>query len=187
VTQSVLLRKFAAILLIVVLVFNLGGYRFLISSLQTKADNRLEAVIDNQQYDDADLVELRVTLQMPYQDRYTDFERHYGEITIDGKAYTYVKRKIEGDVLVLKCIPNNSKQELNKTADDLVKSNSGQDRDNNGKKQTSALKVFSGDYDDKTQFCLLAESNSYSNTLAASYAASLNDVLISIPHQPPKA
>jgi len=183
----VFLRKFAAILLIVVLVFNLGGYRFLISSLQTKADNRLEAVIDNQQYNDADLIEIRVALQMPYQDRYTDFERHYGEVTIDGKAYTYVKRKIEGDVLVLKCIPNHSKQQLNKTADDLVNSNSGQDRDNNGKKQASALKVFSGDYDDKTQFCLLAENDSDTNIMAAAYAASLNDVLISTPHQPPKA
>ena len=180
------MRRFAAILLILILLFNIGGYRFLITSLQIKADNRLESVIDNQEYNDADLIEIRVALQMPYQDRYTDFERHYGEINIDGKAFTYVKRKIAGDVLILKCIANSSKQQLNNTSDELTKANSGQDRDNTGKKQASVVKVFSGDFDDKNQFCHLSLNDAYSNILAGRYSATLNDVLINTPHQPPK-
>ena len=125
---------------------------------------------------------------MPYQERYTEFERHYGEINIDGKAYTYVKRKIEGNVLVLKCIANESKQELTKTADNLAKSNSGQEQENNGTKQSSSvLKIFSGDYDDKNQLCFLSVNDISRSLLTTDYAATLNDVLIKTPHQPPKA
>lgn len=170
----------------VILAFNLCGYRFVISMLQTKADARLEARIDNSDYDESQLIEMRVPLNMAYQTRYTEFERHYGEITIDGKAYTYVKRKIEGDVLVLKCIANESKQQLKKTAENLAKSNTGQDQENNGKKQSSSVKAFSADYDDKNQFCNIAVTDILNRILPASYSASLNDVLIQTPHQPPK-
>jgi hypothetical protein len=181
------LRKIAAILFMLVFAFNLCGYRFVISILQTKADARLEAQIDNSEYDESQLIEMQVPLNMAYQTRYTEFERHYGEITIDGKAYTYVKRKIAGDVLILKCIANESKQELRSTEDGIVKSNSGQDQDNNtGKKQTTSLKGFSGDYDDKNQFCDLSATIVLNQCFTARYNASLNDVLIQTPHQPPK-
>ena len=106
------MRKTAAILLTLILLFNLCGYRILINFLQQKADTKLETRIDNSEYDESQLIEIRVLMNMPYQQRYTAFERHYGEIEIDGKSYTYVKRKIEGDVLILKCIVNQSKEEL---------------------------------------------------------------------------
>lgn len=168
------------------LAFNLCGYRLVLAVLQQKADARLESRIDNNEYDESQLVEMRVQLDLPYQTRFTGFERHYGEIMIDGKAYTYVKRKIEGDVLVLKCIANESKQQLNKTADNQARNNSGQDQENNGKKQTAAVKTFSGDFDDKNQFCNLDIAALLNKVQSVSYAASLSDVLILTPHQPPQ-
>lgn len=171
-----------------ILAFNLCGYRFAISLLQSKADARLEARIDNNDYDESQLIEMRVQLNMAYQTRYTEFERHYGEINIDGKAYTYVKRKIEGDVLVLKCIANQSKEELRNTENSIIKTNSGQDQDNNtGKKQLAAQKGFSGDYDDKNQFCDLFLLSSSARSDLNGYNVSLKDVLIQTPHQPPRA
>jgi len=161
-----------------VLLFNLGGYRLLIASLQIKADAKLESVIDNRDYNEAELVEIKVSLNMPYQQRYTGFERHYGEINIDGKAYTYVQRKIDGDMLILKCIANNEKQLLKNTAADITKSNSGQDQDTNGKKQsTSLLKIFSGDYDNNI-FSLLPVYSASDKTTASSYADALSDIRI---------
>lgn len=170
-----------------ILAFNLSGYRLVLSALQTKADAQLESRIDNSDYDESQLIEMRVPLNMAYQTRYTEFERHYGEITIDGKEYTYVKRKIAGDVLILKCIANESKQALRKTADGIVKSNSGQEQENNnGKKQNTALKGFSGEYDDKDQFCHLTIFAQTLTGLSVRYASSLPDALIKTPHQPPK-
>lgn len=180
------MRKTAAILFILVLAFNLCGYRFVLSILQQKADKHLESRIDNNEYDESQLVEMRVPLDLPYQSRFTDFERHYGEIVIDGKAYTYVKRKMEGDVLVLKCIANESRQQLRKTADNLAKSNSGQDQENNGKKQNTAVKSFTGDFDDKNSFCDYNAALIQSRIQSTGYIAALSDALILTPHQPPQ-
>ena len=159
----------------------------IISILQNKADASLEASIDNKSYDESQLVEMRVELNMPYQDRHTEFERHYGEITIDGKAYMYVKRKVEGNVLVLKCIANQSKQDLKEKSDAITKANSGQDQQDNNKKQSSSfLKIFGGDYDDKNLSYDLAELSDLPGSYPISNSPALNDVLLSTPHQPPK-
>lgn len=180
------MRKITAILLVLLLFFNWYGYQFVISHLKKTADQKLESNIDQNNYDESQLIEIRVALNMPYQERYTEFERHYGEINIDGKVYSYVKRKIQGDVLILKCIPNESKQLLKNASDDLVKSNSGQDKENSGKKQSS-LKIFSSDYEDKNQFCNISLHLLSTNDKNIDYTSALNEVLIKTPHQPPRS
>ncbi len=181
------MKKFAAILLTLILLFNAGGYRLVIDLMQQKADNKLEARLDNSDYDESQLIEMRVSLNMPYQNRNTDFERHYGEINIDGKVYTYVKSKVEGDVLVLKCIANESKEQLKNTADNLAKSNGNQEQDNNKKQSTSLLKIFSGDFDDKNlSFCLSAKYTSNS-VLSGRYSDELKEALLLTPYHPPKS
>jgi len=180
------MKNVAAIFLIFILAFNLFGYRIMIASLEKRVDSIVERAIDNKEYTEAELIEIRIPLQMPYQERFTDFERHYGEITIDGKIYNYVKRKIEGDVLVVKCIANPAKQELKNTALELAKSNNDQYPENTGKKQTLSLqKNFKADYDDKNQFCFLTCLPASGNH-AAYYNSSLTEILIPIPHQPPQ-
>jgi hypothetical protein len=180
------MKKIAAILLITLLAVNLFGYRFIIATLERKADTSIENAIDNKDYNESDLIEIKIALQMPYQERYTDFERHYGEVIIDGRLYSYVERKIAGDELILKCLPNTSKQQLKKAADDIAKSNNGQDIENNGKKQSATQhKIFKADLDDKNQFNLLPDD--YASILSSRwYIASLSDVMIQKPHQPPK-
>lgn len=181
------LKKITAIILILLLFFNWYGYRLLLSVMQDHADHKLEYRIDNNDYDESQLIEIKVALNMPYQERFTDFERHYGEVTIEGKVYRYVKRKIEGDILILKCIPNHSKQLLIKKADDFTKSNSGQDQDNPGKKQTNSFaKVFSGDYDDQTLCCSLSGTDLAGNIFTLKFSSALKDILIKTPHQPPE-
>lgn len=181
------LKKITSILLILLLFFNWYGYRLVLSVKQDHADQKLESRIDNNEFDESQLIEIKVAMNMPYQQRFTDFERHSGEVTIDGKVYRYVKRKIEGDLLILKCIPNQSKQQLIKTADDLARSNSGQDQDNPGKKQTNSIsKIFSGDYDDQTLFCSLPCTDLAGNLFTLKFSSALKDILIKTPHQPPR-
>lgn len=154
--------------------------------MQNKADATLEAVIDNESYEESQLIEMRVALNMPYQERHTDFERHYGEITIDGKAYTYVKRKIEGNVLVLKCIANKQKQQLKEKEDAITKANNGQDQQDNKKQSNSFLKIFGSDYDHKNQSYSLSALEISINKYSSACSGSTKDVLIKTPHQPPK-
>ena len=170
------------------LLFNLFGYHMVIDLLQQKADTKLEALLDNSIYDESQLVEIRIPMNMPYQQRYTEFERHYGEIEIEGKSYTYVKRKIEGDMLILKCIANQSKEELKNIKNDWTKANSSADMDHPGKNppQKSFAKNSLGEYDDQ---CMMQQISSAKNL----YTAKFPDFAFTIPagvakilYQPPK-
>jgi hypothetical protein len=70
------------------------------------------AKIDRSDYDDKDLVEVKVPVNLPYQTNWQDFERYDGEIQIAGVHYNYVKRKLQNDTLILMCIPNAEKMKL---------------------------------------------------------------------------
>jgi hypothetical protein len=115
------LKRIAAILLIGVFFFNWFGYRLLTNYLQQKADATLEAQLDRNNYDESSLVEMRVPLNMPYNVSSSDFERVNGEIEINGIHYKYVKRKVEDGQLVLMCLPNDTKMQLESAKDDFYK------------------------------------------------------------------
>lgn len=115
------MKKLAAILLTSVFFFNWFGYRLLTDYLQHKADQHLEAQFDRHDYDESQLIEMRVPLNMPYQIASTDFERIDGEIEIDGIHYKYVKRKVDQGELVLLCLPNENKMRLQSARDDFFK------------------------------------------------------------------
>lgn len=115
------MRKIAAILLLVILLFNWVGYRLLTGFLQHRSDVQLEARLDKNDYDESTLIEIKIPLQLPYQLNWKSFERFDGEIDVDGIHYKYVKRKIYNDSLVLLCLPNKTKQALEKAKDDYFK------------------------------------------------------------------
>lgn len=157
--------------------------------MQDRADQKLETLLDNSEYDESQLVEIKVSMNMPYQQRFTEYERHYGEIEIDGVAYTYVKKKIEGDVVTFKCIANQSKQELKDIDHTITKSNSAADvnQPGPGKQQPiSFAKKLLSEYDDQFLFALSKNQTNQSLTHTASYQFSLPSLPVRVPHQPPK-
>ena len=119
------LKKTVAILFIAVLVFNWYGYRLVIDVLAKHADERLEVQLDNNDYVEDQLIELKIPLNVPYQNDQAGFERCYGKIEINGTLYTYVKRKIENGCLIMKCIPNKTKQQVTAAGNDYFKETNG--------------------------------------------------------------
>jgi hypothetical protein len=182
-------KKIAAISLICLLVFNWYGYRFVTGYFQKKADTQLEAKIDVNDYDESQLVEIRVALDMPYQASSSDFERHYGEIELDGKIYAYVKRKIENGYLVLKCIPNTVKQDIKNADNILFTVNNGLDQEHNGKNNSPISNIFKSifsDYDSYSQnyyFKNVENSNQKPLHTGTSF---FNSVYIPVSEQPPE-
>ena len=154
--------------------------------MQHNADRRLESSIDNSEYDESQLVEMRVQMNMPYQQRFTDFERHYGEIDINGKTYTYVKRKVEGDVLIVKCLVNTSKEQLKAIKSAWAKMNSGNETDQPGKQQQSFAKNFWSEYDGENAFQSLKDPVITSASSLSYYNFHLPKVEGNTPHQPPE-
>lgn len=136
-------------MLLSLLLFNWCGYRFFTSYLQQKADQQLQSSIDANDYDESQLLEIRVALNMPYQNDQSEFERHYGEAEINGKIYTYVKRKIENGYLVLKCLPNHEKQALRNASNIFFSISNGLDQNSSRELPVNNIvKSFLSDFDD---------------------------------------
>lgn len=183
------LKKIAAILMILILFFNWYGYRIVTSILAKGADQQLESQLDNNEYDESQLVEVRVALNVPYQNDQAEFERHYGEMEVDGKYYTYVKRKIENGFLIMKCIPNDSKEKIKAAGNDFFKMTNGLNQDQQGKKQnnnSNLAKNFWSEYDDReTDFTI----NIFSDLINKHFlynTSSLYNICQSTPGQPPE-
>lgn len=183
------MKKIAAILLICVLLFNWYGYRFVISYLQKKADGQLEARLDVNDYNEAELLEIRIPLNMPYQNSSSSFERHYGEINLDGKVYTYVKRKVEDGCLVLKCIPNNVKQEIKKAGNVLFTINNGLDQEQNGKNNSPLSNIFkniAADFDDDFFNCNLNAVQDITMNSLRNGSSFFKSISLPVSEQPPE-
>ena len=181
------MKKLAAISLICLLAFNWYGYRIVTDILTSKADQQLEAQLDNQEYDEASLIEVRINLNVPYQNNQTEFERHYGEMEVDGVFYTYVKSKVENGFLVLKCIPNDSKQAIKEAGTDYYKKTNGLDQEQSGKKtNTSVAKQSSGDYDDQLEAFTIKAPVEMINGIYARFSSKLTTAVTDVTYQPPR-
>ncbi|HXB29277.1 MAG TPA: hypothetical protein VNW49_05630, partial [Puia sp.] len=69
------MRKSVSIILLLVFLFNMIGYRAWFYYAEMKADAAMEARIDKDQYDDNDLITLQIPLYNPYQLEQKTFER----------------------------------------------------------------------------------------------------------------
>lgn len=144
------LKRLAAIFVLTLLFFNWYGYRLVSDFLQNQSDVKLEARFDNNDYDESQLIEIRVPMHLPYHNDWTDYERFDGEVEIKGVHYKYVKRKVENGELVLLCLPNNEKQMLQSARDNFFKLVNDLQQPNSGKKSNSgnslAFKILFSDY-----------------------------------------
>lgn len=186
------MRKLAAILLLGMLFYNWYGYRWLMLWQQQEANTRLEARLDNKDYQESSLIEFRIPIDLPYQNDWTDFEPCEGEIEIDGVHYKYVKRKVQDGMLILKCIPNNAKQEIISTRDEFFKLVNGLPQCNNcSEKQNNPKPVIEkntmSDFDGKQYFDILFANVTSPTSYNAFYSPLHSYSLCSIPEHPPEA
>ncbi len=93
-------------------VFNMGGYSILFDFLIRHSSVQMIQQLDDHQYEESELIELKIHLPLPYNANWPEYERIDGEIEFNGLAYNYVKRKVWKDTLYLLCIPNTGKMEM---------------------------------------------------------------------------
>lgn len=183
------MKKLAAILLLILLLFNFIGYRFLFYALTQKADNSIVAKIDKADYNDADLVTLTVPLSMPYLTDSKDFERKDGEITLNGKVYHYVKQKVSQGNLILMCLPDDQKTQLQTAKNDFFKTQTDLQNTSSKKSGESSqvIKLVISDYEQLQTTSI----NFYSAQINKSFFANATFALQKgegvMPEQPPEA
>ncbi len=101
------MKRLATILLIGILFFNWYGYQLFSDYLQDLAQRRLEASLDKNEYDESQLVPLKLPVtNLAYYNNDPVFERVNGQVEIGGISYRYVKRRIFRDSLEYLCIPD---------------------------------------------------------------------------------
>ncbi len=144
------MRKIASILLLGILLFNWVGFRFFSSYLEQKADVQLESQLDNNNYDESELITIKVPAE--HLSSYTlsrQFERVDGQIEVNGIEYKYVKRRVFNDSLELLCIPNQQVMQLQNAKDNFFKlvndlQHTGQSK--KGDSHSGSSKNFSTEY-----------------------------------------
>jgi len=118
------LKKTFAILLLCIHLFNICGIQLFFSFAEKAADKQMVAVLDNNKYNEADLIQIKFPLNMPYTVDHKTYERCDGNIVVNGVQYNYVKRSISNDTLYLYCVPNQQKTALSNSKTEYAKQSS---------------------------------------------------------------
>lgn len=168
----------------------MGGYRFVTNFMEQQQSTQLELQLDNKQYDETTLIEIRVPVNLPYQTDWKEFERVDGEVEFNGLHYKFVERKLYGGEMIYKCIPNEGKDLLVNARENFFKLvNDLQTQQSSNKKSSSnnhSVKTFSFDYCEKIiQFRLNGLEAEKKNYFTHSAEALLSACIIS-PEQPPE-
>lgn len=100
--------------------------------------------IDNNQYADEELFEVKIAYPQLYYSISTGYHRFDGHIEIDGKNYNYVKRRFANDTLYLLCLPNKIHNKLSFAKHQHIASNT--ELPGQKKNAGSFAKCFSFDY-----------------------------------------
>jgi len=181
------LKKLSAILLLFIFLLNQAGYVLLFQYFINDADTRIQHRISSNIYNEDDLIEIKVALNMPYLQSANNFVRVDGKIKLNGVHYNYVKRKVAGDTLYLLCLPNFLKTQLSDVKSELAKDYGDIPA---GKKnaETALAKKQNSINDDysvvKEQFVLLQKSTSEISTNSF-ICPEITSIFIKSPTQPP--
>ena len=143
-------------------------------------------MLDSNNYNEAELVEVKIPLRLPYYNNNISYERVDGQIKFNGLQYNYVKRKIANDTLYILCLANYNKTNLYGAKNEFAK-NAG-NTPVNQKTEGSSIKKspFAGDCNFSVStifledcFCQCAEKPIY-------HCSTFKTVYKLIPHQPPQ-
>jgi hypothetical protein len=106
------MKKLLSILLLIVFSFNLGGYFILFKVLQHSVNRELVEDLDNNQYQNDQLLEIQVPISLPYVTYSGELKRINGKIEHNGEIYKLVKQKFINDTLHIYCIADKVEKRL---------------------------------------------------------------------------
>jgi hypothetical protein len=119
---SVTLKKLAVIFILASMVFNWIGYRLLSKTLERQADALLQAKLDENTYDESELISIKVPLaSLPYTSNSMNYHGVNGEIEINGMQYKYCKTRIYNDSLEMLCFPNRGVMKIQTARNEFFK------------------------------------------------------------------
>ena len=184
------MKKLAAILILGVMLFNGFGYRMVANYFDQKAAENFVALIEEEDYNEADLVTIKTPVNLPYYANSAKFERVDGEMVIDGIVYQYVQRRVYNDSVEIKVLANQDRLHIKNAREDFYKLAQDLQKDGQEKKSTptgkSSAKLLTFDYisfENKYDFNINLVLN---NTIGSIYSDRLLSNCLPIQLPPPK-
>ena len=98
--------------MLVLLLFNLGGYMLLFQFFIYQSDRSINNRINNNRYKTSDLVEIKIPVHLAIQENWAEYEPISGQVQLKDNSYNYAELKLTRDTMYLLCIPNPDKSRL---------------------------------------------------------------------------
>ena len=115
------MKRTLSIVLLLVFLFNVGGYYFVFWGLIRSADLALTQRLNDEAYSSDETIELKIPVTLPYPIQQQGFKRVDGKFEHNGQFYKLVKQKLENDTLFVICILDHQQKRLVKSMTDYVK------------------------------------------------------------------
>lgn len=133
------MKRALSILLLLVFLFNVGGYYIVFWGLRFQMDQQLTSRLDANSYDPEATIELKIPLALPYPVQSNGFQRVDGRFERNGEFFRLVKQKLEGDTLYIVCIRDRATRELVNTMTDYIRLTQGVRASDTGQKALTYL------------------------------------------------
>ena len=177
-------------MLLGIFLFNWCGYRFLTTYLENKANTQLQVALDNNEYDESELISIKIPSNLPYNINATQFEKAEGEVLVKGVIYKYVKRRLNNDSLELMCIKNTAKMNVQHSRDNFFKLVNDLQHNSQNKKQDSnnnIAKNILSDYSNEQQYFSFAVFTQQEQIHGNLTSTNIPVITLSPQEQPPDA
>ena len=106
------LKKLVAIILLGAHLFTLGGYTLVFQYFIQRSDVEIVKQMYNNKESSAKLIELKVPVNMPTIQDWTEYEHITGQIQLSDGYYNYVGIKMTRDTMSLLCLKKHVKDKL---------------------------------------------------------------------------
>ena len=119
------MKKGLSIVLLIIFLFNVGGYYIVFWGLHFQLDQQLTSRLDANLYDPAETVELRIPIGLPYPIHSEGFQRVDGRFEHNGEFFKLIKHKLQNDTLYIVCIRDRDTRQLVSTMNNYVQQTLG--------------------------------------------------------------
>jgi hypothetical protein len=158
--------------------------------MENNANKSLQTVVDNNSYNEEELILIKKPINLPYYNNTKDFSRAEGQVEINGVLYKYVKSRIYNDSLQMLCLPNTQVTKIHQAKDDYFKTVADIQKNNQDKNKPAPgnnSKKMMSDFENNASFKLqcsisIASSTKYSFPLYNSNLGILHKTAV---EQPP--
>lgn len=136
------MKRILSILLLLVFLFNVGGYYILFWGLRFQADQQMISRLDANSYDAEASIKLKIPVTLPYPVQSNGFKRVDGTFEHNGEFFRLVKQKLENDTLYIVCIRDHATRELVNVITDYIRLTYAVSTSDTGQKALNYLGKF---------------------------------------------